>query len=235
MNFNYSYRAFLITSLLVGNLVLLLVSIRLYKEEQPEEEPLAIEYAEELLEEELAVISTEHVKIETHSAYNEAEEFIRELEGERNSETENQEELSSETDLSEIDTSSNDLALASAQDRLQKVKEELSKKANNKPSTEASASTNRKTTISYHLEDRKPLSLRNPVYTCDSGGKIVINIEVSALGKVTKAYYNKSSSTTTNGCLIDSALEYARKAKFTTSASKPKQIGSITYHFPGQY
>ncbi|MDC8002770.1 hypothetical protein POV27_01780 [Aureisphaera galaxeae] len=236
MNFNYSYRAFLITSLLVGNLVLLMVSVKLHKKEEPEEKGVPIEYAEELLEEELAVVSTEDIKIETHSAYNEAEQFIRELENERNAETLNEEETSQEIEeSSEIDTSSNDIALTDAKDHLEKMKEKLSKKRDSNKSEDDPTAVNRKTTISYLLNGRKALSLRNPVYTCESGGAVVVNIEVNALGNVTKASYNKQSSTTTNGCLIESALTYARRAKFTTKSDKPKQLGTITYLFPGQH
>ena len=83
MNFNYSYRAFLISSLLVGNLVLLLVSVKLNKKELAVEKEIPIEY-EELLpieKEELALAQEmERIKIETNKAYNEAEEFIKELE-----------------------------------------------------------------------------------------------------------------------------------------------------------
>jgi hypothetical protein len=85
------------------------------------------------------------------------------------------------------------------------------------------------------LVDRKAIKLRNPVYTCDRGGKVVITIEVNALGTVVQASYNKNASTTTNGCLIESALNYANQSKFTTSSEKEKQIGTITYLFPGQY
>ncbi|GAB5398741.1 MAG: hypothetical protein Aureis2KO_03260 [Aureisphaera sp.] len=234
MNFNYSYRAFLITSLLVGNLVLLMVSVKLNKEEPIEESAMPVEYAEELLEEDLAVVSTENMEIETHSAYNEAEKFIEELENERNAEEVDISDPSeSQNNLSD-GSNSNDVALSEAKDHLQKVKERLANKPE-KNTTQASATgINRKTTISYLLNGRKALSLRNPVYTCDSGGAVVINIEVNALGKVIKASFNKASSTTTNGCLIESALEYANKASFTTKADKPKQMGTITYVFPGQ-
>ncbi|MBX2827217.1 MAG: hypothetical protein KTR22_03605 [Flavobacteriaceae bacterium] len=235
MNLNYSYRAFLITSLLVGTLVLFMLSVKLHKKNQSEEESMPVEYAEEEWEEELATVSTENVKIETHSAYNEAEEFIRELENERNNEALDAEDSGAENDPSEMDTSTNDLAIADAKDHLKKVKEKLSKKRNSNKEEGDPEGVNRKTTISYLLNGRKALSLRNPVYTCDSGGAIVINVEVNALGKVTKASYNKESSTTTNGCLIESALTYARKAKFTTQADTPKQLGTITYLFPGQY
>lgn len=93
----------------------------------------------------------------------------------------------------------------------------------------------RNSTVSYRLVDRSALDLPNPVYICDGSGKVVINILVSETGRVLKVNYNEASSTTTNECLIDSALEYAQEAIFSTSSSKPKQLGTITYNFPGQY
>ena len=81
---------------------------------------------------------------------------------------------------------------------------------------------------------RQALHLPNPVYTCDASGKIVITIEVNRLGKIVRMDYNKTLSTTTNGCLIDAALVYAKKTRFNTNSSKEKQLGTISYHFPGQ-
>jgi hypothetical protein len=91
-----------------------------------------------------------------------------------------------------------------------------------------------RTTIRYNLAERTALELPNPVYTCESGGKVVVTIEVNDFGKVTKASYNKKASTTENGCLIDSALNYARTSKFTSKKDSKRQLGSISYSFPGQ-
>lgn len=233
MNFNYSYRAFLISCLLVGNLVLLLVSVQL---SGPAEEEIitAVEYLEDFPEDETRIDVSENVKIETNTAYNEAERFISEIEDSRNEAENNSEENQTQEPAAEVDLS-DAMALNDAQQRLNEVKEKLSQnsKANDPPAK--SEGVNRKTTISYSLKDRRAMRLRNPVYTCDSSGKIVINIEVSDQGKVLKASFNKSASTTSNGCLIDSAIHYAQKARFTTAADKPKQSGTITYIFPGQY
>ncbi len=235
MNFDYSYRAFLITCLLVGNLILLLLSIRLKGGEPPLEQFTAVEYIEELPLEELTINASEKVKIETNRAYNEAEKFISEQEETRIEALADSEDKNSETETSEEISFSNDMALNDAKEKLDRVKEKLSNDTKKRNIQADSASVNRKTTISYNLVGRTALQLRNPVYICDQGGKIVINIEVNALGKVVKTVYNKSTSTTTNGCLIDSALKYANLAKFTTSASNAKQLGSISYSFPGQY
>lgn len=220
---------------MVGNLILLLLSITLKGGKPPLEEFTMIEYIEELPPEELRMNTSEKVKIETNRAYNEAEKFISEQENTRIEVLAESEEKNSETENSEENSFNNDMALNDAKDKLDRVKEKLSNDTKKRKNQANSASVNRKTTISYNLTGRTALQLRNPVYTCDQGGKIVINIEVNALGKVVKTGYNKTASTTTNGCLIDSALKYANQAKFTTSASNVKQLGSISYSFPGQY
>ena len=229
---NYSYRAFLISCLLAGNLVLLLLTVKLSGNQIEPETLTTVEYAPELLEDETEVPS-EEMKIETNTAYNEAEKFISEIENSRN-ETEQFSEETEQTDPITDATPSNDLALNDAREKLSEVKEKLAVNSKNIEKRNTEGSVNKKTTISYQLIDRKAMRLRNPVYTCDQGGKVVISIEVNALGKVVKANYNKSASTTTNGCLIESALTYANKSKFNTAAAKEKQLGTITYLFPGQ-
>lgn len=88
----------------------------------------------------------------------------------------------------------------------------------------------KRTTISYSLVDRNSYKLPPPIYTCIEGGKVVVNIEVNANGYVTNASFNEKSSGTSNGCLVDNAIAYALKAKFSTS-SKQGQKGTITYLF----
>jgi len=92
---------------------------------------------------------------------------------------------------------------------------------------------NTNSSISYSLIDRTHTFLPTPVYLCEYGGKVVINITVDREGNVTDAYVNGSSAST-NGCLIDSALEYAKAAKFNSDATKASQIGSITFYFKGK-
>jgi hypothetical protein len=88
----------------------------------------------------------------------------------------------------------------------------------------------KRTSISYSLIDRNAYSLPPPIYTCIEGGKVVINIKVDASGYVTEADYNDQSSGTSNGCLVDNAIAYALKARFSPDA-KASQIGTITYLF----
>ena len=226
MNFNYSYKAFIIATLIVGNLFLWLYVMKLSKRPATNSESYSVEYsADDLLtEEDLATISTENVTIETHSAYNEDEEFIKELEAENNELTEETQEKLNEMEEA-IDKVINDDYTIS--------KDILDEKPVKKEES-IIESTNRNSTNSFRLKGRKALYFPNPVYTCEGFGKVVLNIEVSDLGKVVRTSVNKSASSTTNLCLIDSAIDYAEQTRFTTKAGVPVQEGTITYIFPGQ-
>lgn len=91
---------------------------------------------------------------------------------------------------------------------------------------------NTKSTTSYSLVNRTHRYLPTPIYLCEVGGKIVINITVNAEGSVIKTSVN-SSSTSANQCLQEHALEYAKKATFNAD-SRPTQIGTITFYFKGK-
>jgi hypothetical protein len=88
----------------------------------------------------------------------------------------------------------------------------------------------RRTSVSYSLLGRNSYRLPPPIYTCIEGGRVVINIKVDANGYVVMADYNSSSSNTSNGCLVDNAVEYAYRARFNAS-TETGQIGTITYIF----
>ena len=234
MNFNYSYKAFLIATLLVGNLILLMYSIKLSKTEEIQEEEYELEIAKEDLfpEEEMATLSSENVKVETHKAFNEAEKFISEIEKEN-------EELSESTQdkLDEMNAAIegiNTKPISSKNSNKTIPDKQETKETSFKKESEDEESNNPNSTNSYRLVNRKALHFPNPVYVCDGFGKVVLHIEVNNLGKVIQATLNKNSTTTTNECLIESAIHYAKKARFTSAASKPLQMGSITYIFPGQ-
>ena len=98
MNFNYSYKAFVITILILGNLYLLFYFIKLPSNSIILEEEYEIEYAleEVITEEELASVSEEEIKIETHKVFNEDQKFIEELETERKENNESTEDKLSE-------------------------------------------------------------------------------------------------------------------------------------------
>lgn len=185
---------------------------------------------------ELAALTPEKVKVETNRAYNEAEKFISSVEDENQEITETTEgKLQEMSDAIEESQNSNSNDGESITKKPEKKKK--SKFSNSDSGTEGQAvvkSGNRNTTISYQLVNRKDIELPNPVYTCYASGKVVMNVEVNNLGKVVKTYYNKTASTTSNQCLIDAASEYSQKARFNTDASRTKQLGTITFNFPGQ-
>lgn len=94
-------------------------------------------------------------------------------------------------------------------------------------------SVNKNSSIRYSLKDRTKIDIPPPVYLCERGGKIVINITVNSNGDVVDAYFN-NASTSNDGCMVDHALEYAKAAKFNADASKQSQLGSITFYFKGK-
>ena len=58
----------------------------------------------------------------------------------------------------------------------------------------------------------------------------MINVEVDQRGFVIQADFNERSSGTSNGCLVDNAIAYALKARFSKS-DRTSQKGTITYLF----
>ena len=226
MSFNYSYKAFVITILILGNLYLLFYFIKLPSNSIILEEEYEIEYAleEVITEEELASVSEEEIKIETHKVFNEDQKFIEQLETDRKENNE-----SAEDKLSEI----NEVISDSKSERKDDLAIEKKYKFN-LPEAILATTNNSKSTNSYRLVNRKVIEFPNPVYVCDSFGKVVLLIEVNANGYVSMTSVNKNASTTSNLCLIESAIDYAKKARFTKNKNKPSQMGSITYIFPGQ-
>jgi TonB family protein len=134
---------------------------------------------------------------------------------------------------SEEDLLKEDESFRTSLKELAKIREERKqqlgeKEAEKKEFTDYLA--NRRTRISYSLLDRTSYELPPPIYTCLEGGKVVINIKVDGDGYVTEVDFNETSSGTDNGCLVENALEYARKARFSPG-DKSIQLGTITYLF----
>ncbi len=227
-----------------------LLAAESYYEINPEKTP-----EEQLLEE---IAMNGQSGISTNRAYNETDEFKTIMknfksvdfedydETSKLTDTENTEEISETSvdnmhpsvtqnysvDEGEI-SSYNNIKNIIAQ-RSEKKRESQASNGDNtskKASSKTSANTN--SSVSYSLVNRTDRQLPPPVYLCGTGGKIVINITVNASGDVVNAYVNTSSSSK-NECLIDSALEYAKKARFSADASRESQIGSITYYFQGK-
>ena len=117
------------------------------------------------------------------------------------------------------------------QEALSKFKD-INKVLDKKKAIEDGANTN--STVSYSLIDRNHRYLPTPIYLCETGGKVIVNITVNNKGEVVDAYIN-SNSQSQNECLKDHALEYAMEALFNSNTSKPSQLGSITFYFQGKH
>jgi len=222
--------------MLLGGLVLILYSIKLKSTPpQTDEVTYDIELAEEdpLPEEEQLEEILQQTEIETHRAYNEAEKFLSASRKATTSEDLDQKLAEIDEAISKVEQTKMDVTPAKSKktDEKPQPKDDIDSK---NLSDQEQEGFNRRTTISYRLKNRKDIALPNPVYTCPGSGKIVITIEVNALGIVKKCSFNKNASTTNNQCLIDAALEYAAQARFTTDASRENQLGTITFNFPGQ-
>lgn len=234
MSFTYSYRAFLISCLLVAGVLLFLLNVPLRDHSySPDEIENLLTNVEILVEDEEKEEEEpqENEEIKTNIAYNEAEKYI--------SETERENREISEKILERLEEETRETGNESpAGTRISNVNpKEESRPADSdkiKESPGSNNASNRQTTISYYLLNRTDVYLPNPVYTCYTAGKIVINIEVDESGSVKKTIFNRNASTSSNQCLIDVALEYAGQARFSSDASRKNQQGSITFNFPGQ-
>jgi len=260
LNFTEKHKALLISVLISATLVLALFSFHLkqkaelitesYYELEPEKTP------EEKRLEELA--ANDKTSQETNKAFNEESEFkdmmknfksISSNDFDKNTKQTETEDNQTEEEVTDVkntrasyDPSINENELSSYSKiknviamRSPERRESSASNGNNSTNkTGVNSSVNRNSSVSYSLKDRKDKHLPPPVYLCEAGGKIVINITVNSGGDVIDTYVNKASSTSTNECLIDSALEYAKTARFNSDTSKDKQIGSITYYFQGK-
>ncbi len=219
----------------MANVVLLAYNVHLVNREEDEyiiEMALLDEEVEALLEEKERLEElAQNDPIKSHQAFNETAkpsignpEPIKSLE-----------ELLEERELNSgpNESMNNDAGYAASLKELAK-KREARKEQLGERDAEKKEFTNylkdKRTSISYSLVDRNAYSLPPPIYTCEEGGKVVINIKVDRAGDVFEVSFNEKSSNTTDYCLIENAKAYALKANFSRS-SKTSQLGTITYLF----
>ncbi|MEP1488174.1 MAG: hypothetical protein ABJK28_07080 [Algibacter sp.] len=237
MNLTNQHKALLLTLLISGTVVLSVFNLGLNKQKTlASESYYEMEPEKELTLEEIKVLEAleklNNSKAETNKAFNETknnkhfaqaykpiappEDYVPNVKTTSNS-TNSYNTHAAKPSASKID------------------KKELSSfdKVNDLLKKQKSEGANTKSTIHYSLVNRTHHHLPTPVYLCEEGGKIVINIAVNTKGTVTDAYVN-SSSTSSNACLIEHALEYAKDSQFNEAPSKPSQIGSITFYFIGK-
>ncbi|CDF80923.1 conserved hypothetical protein [Formosa agariphila KMM 3901] len=254
-----TYKAAFITALIAGTVLLIMYNMHLTKQDALVSETFYDMQPEDMqqeLKEKLLAEQSPQDKAETNKAFNETQNNKRfakaynpiappkAYENSRLTQTEEIKDIQDET--SDINTPSENRHLeANEISSFNSVNSFLKKRTpknntsnasngdNSSTKTAMNASANTNSSMHYSLKDRTDIYLPTPIYLCEAGGKVVINITVNTEGDVVDTYVN-TSSTTKNDCLIDSALEYAKKARFSSDASKPSQIGSITFYFEGK-
>lgn len=239
MNLNRNQLSFLITFFSMSIIVLLLFNIHLggmQEEEYVIEMSLDDEDIEELLKEEEERLEelANNDPIKSHMAFNEtAKPTIGNPEPLKTLE-ELMEERALNSEEGEFSDADSDFAnqLKELAAKREEKKELLGEREAQKEEF-TNYLKDRRTSISFSLVERNAYSLPPPIYTCIEGGKVVINIKVDSNGYVTEADFNDKSSGTTNYCLIENAITYALKARFSPD-SKAQQIGTITYLFQGK-
>jgi len=91
------------------------------------------------------------------------------------------------------------------------------------------------TRIYYELEGRTHRYLPIPIYKCQGSGKIVLSIVVNQQGAVEKALIVANESSTSDPCLVETAVATALISRFNPDINSPKQqTGTLSYHFVAQ-
>lgn len=104
-----------------------------------------------------------------------------------------------------------------------------------KKSQEMAANYKGPTRIYYDLTGRNHIYLPIPIYKCQGSGKIVLSIEVNQKGVVEKALIISNESTTSDPCLMETAVKTALISRFNPDINSPKiQTGTLSYLFVAQ-
>ncbi|MCU0461703.1 MAG: hypothetical protein MUF36_06785 [Bacteroidales bacterium] len=117
------------------------------------------------------------------------------------------------------------------------VEEKTDESDKEKPSESEKMAANYQgpTRIYYDLAGRTHTYLPIPIYKCQGSGKIVLSIQVNQKGIVEEARIVEGESTTTDICLVETAVTTALISRFNADINSPKlQAGTLTYHFVAQ-
>ena len=235
MDFFDRHKALIITCLFCSVLILALYNFSLSSNIQKERELLVdlenfkIEKPEEPKPEpEETPQTTNQQTVQTHQAFNENEE-VRETNFDRQLE-----EIFEKNSASQLESSDEDSPGTSGSFGIQQKKEAVKKRSDGDRSSEKTSTQKGgmdNSSITFSLIGRTAVNIPNPIYTCDRAGKIVVNITVNAEGRVLTTSINRGSSSTTNECLTEQAMQYATQAVFSRMAARNSQPGTITYNF----
>lgn len=230
MLFTDKHKAMLITFLISGTMVLAMFNFHIKQQQDRVAESYYEIETEELTPEEQQELTKEKIKAETNKAYNQNKKSQRLAQAYKIIAPPEDYVRPNFSNSTKISNARKERQMKSSS--IEKEDQRSFDKVNDVLKQQQQAN-NKKSTVHYSLVNREHRFLPTPVYLCETGGKIVINITVNASGKVIDTYYNNASSSN-NACLIDHALEYAKKARFNQDNSKTSQIGSITFYFEGK-
>ena len=89
-------------------------------------------------------------------------------------------------------------------------------------SQEMAANYKGPTRIYYDLPGRTHTYLPIPIYKCQGSGKVVMSIQVNQKGIVEKAQVLENESTTSDPCLVETAVATALISRFNSDINSPK-------------
>lgn len=101
-------------------------------------------------------------------------------------------------------------------------------------SEEMAANYRGPTRVFYDLKDRTHKELPLPIYKCQSGGKVVLEIIVDSNGRVLSARVLLEESSTDDNCLYEAAQTAALSSRFNPISAAIQQKGNLTYIFASQ-
>lgn len=236
MNLTNQHKALLITLLITGTVVLSVFNLSLKKHNAlASESYYEIEPEKELTKEEIKIIETleqlNRVKAETNDAFNETQKSKHFAQAYKTI-APPEDYVPKTGHASDNQTASRKAYELPKDSKLNTEQLSDFSKVNDLLKQQQSGGNNSKSSIRYSLKNRKKIHIPIPVYLCEVDGKIVVNITVNAKGHVIDAYVNTSSNSH-NECLIEHAIDYAKKSRFNAD-SKESQIGSITFFFIGK-
>lgn len=88
------------------------------------------------------------------------------------------------------------------------------------------------TNIAYNVPGRNGTYLHLPIYKCENGGTVVVQIIVNPNGSVISSQIDKDASRDSDPCLEKAAIQAAQRSRFNKSIeAPPRQAGTITYVF----
>ena len=90
-------------------------------------------------------------------------------------------------------------------------------------------------TAKYFCENRNMILQKIPSYLCNQTGTVRLTIKVNPRGEVTDCKVDNSETSTSNQCLIENAINYAKNWKFNQDfSSTQRQEGWIEFIYLSQ-